>query len=137
MAICSFLLCHRRLKNVFPSQYIRSISLPAFSTHFLCPSTAPFSPGYRMPQSVSRCIPTNFPSSVMYTSLLVQRTFRNYMDPVLALRVNLSSSSSTFLNPRLRSRKPMPPFLKLTSSFAGLFHEDTYFFFQHSAQIHI
>ena len=38
MANRSFLLCQRWLKKVFPSLSILSISLPAFSAHFLCPS---------------------------------------------------------------------------------------------------
>ncbi|CAN0397036.1 unnamed protein product [Ectocarpus sp. 8 AP-2014] len=67
MANRSFLLCQRWLKNVFPSLSMPTISLPAFSNHFLYPSTATvfslfhevgadFSP--RFTADVSRSFPT-------------------------------------------------------------------------------
>ncbi|CAM9291041.1 unnamed protein product, partial [Ectocarpus sp. 6 AP-2014] len=69
MANRSFLLCQRWLKNVFPSLSILTISLPAFSNHFLLPSTATVLSSLFHASNISLYVPCIFPSSVMYTSL--------------------------------------------------------------------
>ena len=69
MANRSFLLCQRWLKKVFPSLSILSISLPAFSAHFRCPSTATVFSWLLHASNISLYLPSTFPNSVMYNSL--------------------------------------------------------------------
>ncbi|CAM9574747.1 unnamed protein product [Ectocarpus sp. 6 AP-2014] len=68
MANRSFLLCQRWLKNVFPSVSILTISLPAFSNHFLLPSIATALSSVFHASNISLYVPCIFHSSVMYTS---------------------------------------------------------------------
>ncbi|CAN0602068.1 unnamed protein product, partial [Ectocarpus sp. 12 AP-2014] len=60
------LLSQRLLKNVFPSPYILPISLAAFSTHFLRPSTVVVFSSLFDASHISLYLPSTFPSSVMY-----------------------------------------------------------------------
>ncbi|CAN0032214.1 unnamed protein product [Ectocarpus sp. 6 AP-2014] len=69
MANRSFLLCQKWLKYVFPSLSILTISLPAFSNHFLLPSTATVLSSLFHASNISLYVPCIFPSSVMCTSL--------------------------------------------------------------------
>ncbi|CAM9765952.1 unnamed protein product [Ectocarpus sp. 6 AP-2014] len=111
MANRSFLLRQRWLKNVFPSLSILTISLPAFSNHFLLPSTATVLSCLFHASNISLYLPCIFPtSSVMYTYfplLFVQPTFRDYMNTVFAFEAAITfelvvfvvyrpTSSSTF-----------------------------------------
>ncbi|CAM9907755.1 unnamed protein product [Ectocarpus fasciculatus] len=61
MANRSFLLCQRWLKNVFPSLPILPISLPAVSTHLVCPSTATILSLRFHASNISLYLPSIFP----------------------------------------------------------------------------
>ncbi|CAM9805438.1 unnamed protein product [Ectocarpus sp. 12 AP-2014] len=69
MANCSFLLWVGWLKNVFPSLCVLPMSLPAFSTHLLCPSTATLWFSLFHDSNISLYRPSIFPSSAMYAFL--------------------------------------------------------------------
>ncbi|CAM9877609.1 unnamed protein product [Ectocarpus sp. 13 AM-2016] len=63
MANRSFSLCQKSLKNVFPSLSILTISLPAFSTHFPCPSAANVFSWLSHASNISLYFSSTFPSS--------------------------------------------------------------------------
>ena len=114
MANRSFLLCQRWLKNVFPSLSILPMSLPAFSTHLLCPSTATVLSLLFHASNISLYRLSIFPSSSMYSflSFLYSEhsdttwTRSSHSHPQSHLKLSSSSTTVLYLCPRSRGQCP-------------------------------